>query len=209
MNLDDALKDVVVVNEPAPSIDVIEKLLKESPKFRRVGHARQMLGMQEITMASVLTLHYRGAQFLLRLAGSTALLRIPMSLTGTPLGLGKVDTGLLAIGMGGGPAFFIREVTEILDQAICPPITLTEFGDTMVFKAQVQDTTEISHLMPTHGRCGGIIDRRDVSDQFTAIHCRICNLRVMVPVAVTTVGMLRGWARRRLDRTFHAGRRQG
>lgn len=82
------------------------------------------------------------------------------------------------------------------------PIQLTREGDMLceymrsaLTSGRIPHTTDDHNLsysyVGIHKYCGGWIDRRNTTNTYDALVCRLCYLRVIFPKKVTTYGELR------------------
>jgi len=167
---------------PEP-VTALRKKLGDSGLFHRVGHARAQVSQDESEpIPEVLTFYYRGAQFFAKVAGAEVFLTVPSGgITNPPAGMVNLDDPDL-----------VHLVARLLNEHVCPAIVLTSDGDTMVFPAQADDTTTLGNFnVGTHDYCGGCLDRTQISAGNAALHCRKCNLRIVVPLDINTIGGLR------------------
>ena len=76
------------------------------------------------------------------------------------------------------------------------PIIVSEYGEAISgypdseFEESTLDTVAGVHYGGAGG-CRGFVDARRVSESHKALYCRGCHLRIVIPVAVNTLGDLR------------------
>jgi hypothetical protein len=94
----------------------------------------------------------------------------------------------------------------IVDSKPLTPIRLTRFGDDLVEARSLDDHARDGDVIwkktVVHNRCRGILELHPCSDEWRALTCRRCHLRVRVPVGVTTFGQLREYALSTVDSGF-------
>lgn len=78
-------------------------------------------------------------------------------------------------------------------------VVLTKDGDALTIynhSRQEIKTTENSELIfgeITHDICGGVLVLSQISETKRAIACRLCNLRVVIPIDLNTFRALRAY----------------
>lgn len=72
-------------------------------------------------------------------------------------------------------------------------IVLTEFREMLEEypNSPADDNTKMEACIGVHVICGGFVDLKPVSDTHSAIICRNCHLRLVIPNSIQTYGDLR------------------
>jgi len=180
---------------PEP-IKRLKELLKDAEEFSEVSHARERWGPDggdTSPIPSMLVFEYRRAGFFASWGTSfehrngRMMLAIPTGKMSNPR-FGPLNMDL-------DDAAVIVDLKKLLDPHICSPIVISEYGDRMSFTAEHSDETKIGHNYPRHVGCFGNFKRHNISEAYSALNCTSCNLRVIFPANLSTVGDLRKWAK--------------
>jgi hypothetical protein len=79
-------------------------------------------------------------------------------------------------------------------------IRLTSFWEAMTLYPGMTperwEASELSTCVGLHLYCDGYMDVKRVAEHWSAICCRSCHLRVVVPLTIKTIGQLRDWSER-------------
>lgn len=77
------------------------------------------------------------------------------------------------------------------------PITLTKYGEKLIEddpKPDHSDADELGTILGIHELCRGFIEKNETSEYYSAIFCRRCYLRVIIPNDIRTYGELREYS---------------
>ena len=86
-------------------------------------------------------------------------------------------------------------------------IVLNEFGETLVVqKPYTHDGIVGAYAEMTigyHEYCKGYIGNKTISVTHSALHCKVCNLRIVIPVNIDTYEKLRQWCAGQIESKKH------
>lgn len=174
----------------------IEQFKKFLGRWELIGdyvhHAREQIAQDESELIpNIIGFSYRGAGFW---ATITTNIRLEMN---DPSGSGMIQVG--CVNLLSDDAQMHSVLSAMFDPHVCTPIRLNEHGDTIYFKGGQTnpDVIEPGHnfvSIAQHQHCDGQVPRAKISDTNSVIYCKTCNLRVIVPLEVKTIGDLRNWA---------------
>ncbi len=158
-----------------PVLQGLEKMMTEDRGFSSVLRAQK-----EGWWSPGLSFVYREATFFVRVLFDKLLLE-------------TADLSVGSVYLGDG--VLLTAIANVLDQHICSPVQVTEYGDALVFKSGETDNDPLgTSEVAIHQRCKGGIDSTVISDTHKVLQCNKCNLRVPIPVTLKSIGDLRAWS---------------
>ena len=83
------------------------------------------------------------------------------------------------------------------------PILLNKYGEKLNKHpdASCEDERRLSSPIGLHAFCNGWVDIRKVSETHQAIICRVCKLRIIIPIEIKNYGDLRKYFINKNERT--------